>query len=218
MFNCMFINGALNTILKSIFKVPLDISLNNQCWWSFPSGHMQYGIVLYGMLWINSNFNLKLLWFFIGLLILSAFAINYNQYHTYLDMIAAIPPAAAILYLYYVVYSNGFSLMKINILSIIFQTVIVFNIEYPCIGYKLNWMYLNLGVNVGFLITLFLHNHDAFHMKRKIKFNKLRFLLLLIASCVFQYFITALRTIDLNLIYGIFFPLILFFISKLRNP
>jgi hypothetical protein len=223
MFNCIFINGAINSILKSIFKVPLHISLNNTCWWSFPSGHMQYGIVLWGMLWVNSNFNLKLLGGFIVLLMLSAFAINYNHYHTYFEMLGAVPPAVGILSIYYVMYKKNLSLINLNIISIILQAVVIFNIESPCIGYKLNWMYLNLGANIGLLITLFFHKHETEKYQlqttiKNIKFNRLKLLLMLTSLCIFWYIITVFRTIDGNFICGIFLPLVLFFISKLRNP
>jgi hypothetical protein len=222
MFNCMFINGAINSILKSIFKVPLHASLNNTCWWSFPSGHMQYGIVLWGMLWINSKFNLKLLGLCIGLLMLSAFAINYNQYHTYFEMAAAIPPAVGILSIYYVIYRKSLSLIKLNLLSILIQVVAILNVESPCIDYKMHWMYLNLGANIGFLITLFFYNQKkepyALQKMGNIKINKLKLFLMLTSLCIFQYIIAVFPTIDGNFICGIFLPLVLFYISKLHNP
>lgn len=157
MFCFVFINGALNTNLKYLLKIPLHSSLNNPCWWGFPSGHMGYGLVFWGILWINSNFNKKLFGLLVMMLLCSGAAMKYKNYHNVTEMIGAVPPSALILYLYYLALKRidltKNNLLYLNCLSISFQIATLAIVKSPCTGYSFGWIGLNLGANLGFTIT-----------------------------------------------------------------
>ena len=55
---------AFNSLIKYYFKIPLDPSLNNKCWYAFPSGHLQNAIVFFGIIWVKNNFRRDLVTFY----------------------------------------------------------------------------------------------------------------------------------------------------------
>lgn len=156
-FSFLFINGALNSVLKFLFKLPLDPSLNNKCWYGFPSGHMQYGIAAWGILWINSKLNLKLLVLSIVLLTISGVAMHLHKYHNFIEMIAAVPGGVFIILMYWLTQRRiniaTSNLLWVNIVSLCVQVCSIWIIESPCIGFKFSWMWLNVGATVGFAIS-----------------------------------------------------------------
>ncbi len=162
MFVVVFIGVTLNTWLKGVFMVPLHISLKNPCWWSFPSGHVQYGVIFSGMIWINNKYDRKILLFLLTCLVAAMYATEYYQYHTWSDIFAAIPSALLMLVLYYYLLSGLKQCHSIdaevrytnclNIGGIICQCIGVSLIpSSPCPGYKLSWLWLDIGLNIGFV-------------------------------------------------------------------
>lgn len=158
-FACIFMNGALNALLKSIFMVPLHKSLNNPCWWALPSGHMQYGIVFWGILWINTKYNIKFLLAAVICLLASGTVMSLKNYHTPLDMICALPPAALILFGYDFALTRidlkKSKLLYLNIFSMAWQGLVLYVVDSPCANYKFNWIWLNIGANVAFMLISF---------------------------------------------------------------
>ncbi len=224
-FSFIFINGALNSGLKFLFKIPLHESLNNQCWYSFPSGHMEYALVFWGILWINTGYNLKFLVMIILLLVASGISMNDHNYHTPLEMIGAIPPAIAILTIYNLTLKRinltTNNLLLINITSIGIQLATLSMLESPCDYYKFNWMWLNLGANFGFGIISLITKDQIVNMKQELKLRLNSplfycFILLIIAELVLMYQITNIyKTEVVNAFCGTLLPIVLFLTSKL---
>ncbi len=227
MFIFIFISGCLNTYLKFIFKVSLNHSLNNHCWYSFPSGHMQYGIVFWGMLLINSNFNKRLFVLFSVLLVSSGIAMNYNNYHSAFEMLGALPAAAIILFLYnYSLKTIDLSknnLLTLNAISIILQCITLYIVESPCVTYKFNWMWLNLGLNLGFVLNSFFYkNKIASKIPLKI-IHKLKTLnsyflsaLVILLLIISQQLLLKSSMFELSCFYGMIVPPILLAISNIK--
>lgn len=224
-FIFIFINGVVNSWLKFYFKIPLHESLNNQCWYSFPSGHMQYALVFWGILWIHTRYNIKFLTLIILLLVASGWSMNQHNYHTLLEMIGAIPPAAAILSIYnFTLKRIDFSknnLLWLNFTSIAIQLATLGLIESPCENYKFNWMWLNLGANLGFgvisLITQDKVENFAQELKSRLKSPLFYFIFLLtIVELWAMYKIISMYKTELdNALCGILLPIVLFLTSKL---
>jgi hypothetical protein len=224
-FIFLFINGSLNSLLKFIFKWPLDLSLNNQCWYSFPSGHMQYGLVFWGIIVINAKYNLKLSVALTLLLIASGIVMAGKKFHTPIEMIAAIPPAATILYIYSKTLSRinlvKNNLLLLNIASITIQLITLAIVESPCENYKLGWMWLNVGANIGFIAQSIVAQDKVenilFEIRKKLKLPlSYIFLLLIIAELrAFYILIGSYKAEAANLLCGISIQVMLFLTSKL---
>ncbi len=142
---------AFNSLLKYYFKVPLDPSLHNSCWYAFPSGHLQNGIVFWGIIWIRSSFRKDLLLGSILALIAAGWATNYRQYHTVVEMLAAIPPAIFMVFLYYRLYKS-YALLPITLGSIFFQLATLAIIKSPCDKFQFIWLWLDLGLTASVLL------------------------------------------------------------------
>ena len=224
-FIFIFINGALNSWLKFIFKMPLHHSLNNQCWYSFPSGHMEYALVFWGILWIHTRYNMKFLAIVVLLLVASGWSMDQHNYHTPLDMIGAIPPAAVILGIYnFTLKRIDFSknnLLWLNFTSIGIQLTTLGLIESPCENYKFNWMWLNLGANLGFgVISLITRDKvEVFVQELKLRLKSplvYCIFLLTIAQLLGMYKLTSIYKTEVgNTLCGILLPIVLFLTSKL---
>lgn len=225
-FTFLFLNGAINMGLKFLFKVPLHESIyNHDCWYSFPSGHMQYGIVFWGIVWIYTNYSMKSLFIIISLLISSGWSMNEHHYHTPLEMIAAIFPATIILS-FYILLSKRINFEKnnlilLNCISVIIQVIIITNIESPCKDYKFTWLWLNLGANLGFsiisLITKDVSEDVIYKLKIRVKsllFYYICFLFILEIILAYQAMNLCDNEIN-SLICGILIPIVLFLTSKL---
>lgn len=224
-FIFIFINGALNSWLKFIFKVPLHESLNNECWYSFPSGHMQYALVFWGILWINTGYNLKFLVIVILLLVASGYSMNARNYHTPLEMIGAIPPAIAILTIYNITLKRinltTNNLLWLNIISILIQLITLNCIKSPCSYYTFNWMWLNVGANLGFGIMSLITEDQSVNIKQKLKLVLssqlfyLVFLLTIVELVSINTITNIYKTATINGMCGVLLPIVLYFTSKL---
>ena len=204
MLNFICLSGSFNAFLKFLFQIPLHESLNNQCWWAFPSGHMQYGIVLWGMIWINCKFNKALLALFVFCLLLSSISMQYYNYHTFLEMLGALPPAILILLAYKTILDNKISLLYINLFSIVFQLIVIYVVQSPCINYHFTFFWLNLGCNVGLLISLAIkYDHQLTSLLKK----NIALILFLIYVFIFQYVTAKYNTIEICFIAGMAFIL-----------
>lgn len=221
MFVLLFISCSLNALLKFYFQVPLHESLNNVCWWSFPSGHMQYGIVFWGMIWINSNYNLKLLGLFVFLLIGAGFSMSLHNYHTAFEMVCAIPPAIAILALYKVLLkkiTHDKSLLIINLCSILFQLLTITIVKSPCVHYSFAWMWLHVGVNIGLLINSMMSDiYHQFIQKNSFKQGLFILSLVFIEGLLCFEMMTKYKNSTAQLLCGVIFPFMLYFNFKLYN-
>jgi len=224
----ILINGAFNAYLKFIFKVPLDNSLNNHCWWAFPSGHMQYGIVFWGMIWINNKYNQRLLSLLILLIFGSGAAMYYSNYHTVFEMLGAIPAAAIILLIYnYISQKTDLRtnpLLKLNIISIIFQLIILSILESPCTNYKFNWIWFNLFFNLGLLLSAFIYRNKVvdkipLQIVQMLKSRKFYFISTLIAILFIlsQKILFSVLSFEMSCLYGMFLPQILIVISNIES-
>lgn len=223
-FTFLFISVSLNALLKFFFQIPLHSSLNNQCWWALPSGHMQYGIVFWGIMWIHQNYNLKVLLLFIVLLIASGWKMNLNNYHTLFEMICAIPPAIIILILYALVlkridFQNKNHLFRMNILSIIFQLIIMTIVKSPCLNYKLGWMWLHLGASIVLMSQYFLNSWSFLTLqsleKKQLKPISVVFTLLTIQLAICFAIILKYNNEFIQLICGIIFIIVIYYNSEL---
>ncbi len=228
MFIFIFMSAAFNTYLKFLFKAPLDTSLNNHCWWAFPSGHMQYGIVFWGMLCVHSNFNKKLLSLFILIIVGSGAAMHYKNYHTTSEMLGAVPAAAIILLIYnYIFKKIDFrtnKLLKLNIISTVLQLMVLLVVESPCIDYKFDWIWFNLFFNLGFLLSALTHRNkvaDKIHpqITQMIKSQKFYFISALIALLfiISQKILFSVLSFEMSCLYAMFLPQILLVISNIGS-
>lgn len=81
----LFFTMIYNLYLKSIWQIPLTPPLEG---WAFPSGHMHAGWVFWG--WLALQFNLRFtLPIFLGMMLLSGWAMSYHNYHNLADMLGA---------------------------------------------------------------------------------------------------------------------------------
>jgi len=225
-FICLFLNGAFNTILKFLFKIPLHKSIyNHDCWYSFPSGHMQYAIAFWGIVWIHTNYNIKFLITIIFLLISSGWEMNRHNYHTPVEMIGAILPAITILMLYkYLSARINFAknkLILLNIISITMQLLVINIVESPCENYKFTWLWLNVGANLGFgIISLIVQDiSEDIIVKLRIRLRSSLFYyisLLFIVEIFFIYNVMNLYKDEVGSLFcGVMMPIMLFLTSKL---
>ncbi len=224
-FIFLFINGSLNSLLKFIFKWPLDLSLNNPCWYSFPSGHMQYAIVFWGIILKHSRYNLKLLIVLTLLLVASGTVMAQKNFHTPIEMIAAMPPAALMLWLYETTSARinllQNNLLVLNLVSIIIQLLAIKIVKSPCENYKFGWMWLNLGVNIGFMIQSVLVQDKPENLSQELKkklTSLLSYVILLLVIVELKAFYIAsgiYKTEAANLFCGILVQIVLFLTSKL---
>jgi hypothetical protein len=183
---------------------------------------MQFGIVFWGILWINSKYNVKLLLLFLCFLVTSGYEMHNRNYHSLFEMLGAIPPASMMLYMYKFLLKKRYEITYINIYSIAFQLAILSFLKSPCMNYKFDWLWLNIGANLGFMITS-LKSHD----ERKInyiqeilyKMTKFSFYILLgilITECaVFFAVISKYKNTSLFFICGIVLPVMLNLTPKL---
>jgi hypothetical protein len=186
---------------------------------------MQYAVVFWGILWINMNYNLKFLTVIILFLVASGWSMHQHHYHTPMEMIGAIPPAAVILGLYSVVLRRiNFTknnLLWLNLISIIIQLIVLYLIKSPCEYYKFSWMWLNIGANLGFgFISLIIQDTAENNMevlKDRVKRQIFYYICLLcIIELFFMYKLTNLYKTDIAyLIYGVLFSIVLFLTAKL---
>ncbi len=224
-FSFIFINGAFNSGLKFLSKIPLHESLNNPCWYSFPSGHMQYATVFWGIIWLHNQYNIKLLIIIILFLITGGWAMQANNYHTLFEMICAIPFAITVIYIYCITVKRiNFSknnLVWINITSIGIQLTTLSILESPCQYYKFSWMWLNIGANIGFMIQSLIVQEKTENIIQEIKImlrSPLLYciFLLIITELVITYsIINIYKTEIANLLSGILLTNMLFLTSKL---
>lgn len=225
-FSCLFLNGSLNAGLKNVFQFPLHESIyNNHCWYSFPSGHMQYAILFWGIVWVHTSYNLKFLLIITLLLIASGWSMDQHNYHTPMEMIGAILPAAAILSLYIIIVKrinlkqNNLIWFNITIISI--ELIVLSLIQSPCEYYKFSWMWLNLGATLGFSsISLIIQDRseNIWHeLKRRVKSPLFYCISLLsIAELILIYRVMNIYKSDIaSFICGILMPIVLFLTSKL---
>jgi hypothetical protein len=195
---------AFNSLLKYYFKVPLDPSLKNSCWYAFPSGHLQQAILFWGIIWIKNNYRKDFLLYFSLALILAAWATNYRKYHTVIEMLGAIPPAILIL-LIYNAYKNISNLQFFTFFAAIFQLFVLAIIESPCANFHFTWLWLDLGFTLSILVLDRFKSLETSHEPGK----SLAFALAFCYNLIFNFLLKNLATFDLQLLAGFVFFIIL---------
>lgn len=89
-------SSLINAVLKAFFKVPLMPHLGPG--YAFPSGHAQFGMVLWG--WLCLHHLLKKQTAFI-IFIIAGFSMFYQNYHTPIEIIAGYITGLLILILFH---------------------------------------------------------------------------------------------------------------------
>jgi membrane-associated phospholipid phosphatase len=144
------INLCLNVCLKAYFKMPLHAILNNPCWWSFPSGHTQYGLVF----WTVIGIEFAKLYITLPLFLSSLIAMNYSQYHTWYEISGAFIPGLLIIVLYlcfkrYLHNNPNSGLIKIGFTCLFIQLLVLYFLpDLPCQGKHYTWLWFNLGLSI----------------------------------------------------------------------
>ncbi len=170
-----------NFVLKNIFRVPLSPSINKQGF-SFPSGHMQSSVVLYGWLLINTQ-NLIYRALIITLLICIGSSLIYVGYHNYFDILGAIFFAVLLIFAYCLLLSRKEKSLELIIFSCSTILIIYIAVFYGIVEHLWMAYYSIIG-----LITskkVFAKYHTTQDLKNKILATVICFVAIFIIKAFF---------------------------------
>lgn len=143
--NLIFISIIVNFALKSTFQIPLSPALG-KTGFAFPSGHMQFSVVLYTWLALhfkNSFFRVLIILLLIGM----GWGLHYFGYHSYFDIFGAILVGGILVFLYYVIYLKKRIILPWLVLVISSSLIAYIYIHYGFIpDYVSRVYYILLGM------------------------------------------------------------------------
>jgi undecaprenyl-diphosphatase len=148
-----FLSTFINAYLKSIWQIPLDPSLK-KVGWAFPSGHTQFGVVL----WLTLLYQIRKWWIAVVTIILSIasyFGMIHFHYHNWYDILAGVF-FGVLTFLLFVLWDYLFKNRQLEfcISGILISIFILFIL--PPQPHKYLWLFIYLGMYSGLFLYLLL--------------------------------------------------------------
>ena len=149
----------INAFLKDIWRVPLKPGVGNQYWYSYPSGHTQFAIVLCCCLAIATR-SWKLLVILLLLIIAFCVSIVDHGFHDWDDVLGAIVPGLAMSVVFLALsYSSWYQSGKFYYFGAIMMAiefVILCNLQQLSCNSaycKFVWLWISWGFSLGLLVS-----------------------------------------------------------------